>query len=62
MSCDPRTLTAIWLGLTTVTEAIACGALELSGDNGLGKSMQHWLGLSPAAGIAKRGGVRAGGY
>ena len=39
-SSDLRTLTAIWLGLTTVADAVACGALELSGDNGLSRSMQ----------------------
>ena len=62
VASDLRTLTAIWLGLTTVTEAVACGALELSGDKGLGESMQLWLGLSPVAGIAKRGGVRTSGH
>jgi DNA-binding HxlR family transcriptional regulator len=62
VNSDLRTLTAIWLGLTTVTEAVACGALELAGDSALGGSMQRWLGLSPVAGIPKRGGVRAGGY
>lgn len=62
VTSDLRTLTAIWLGLTTIGEAIACGALELSGDKALGGGMQRWLGLSPAAGIAKVGGVRAAGY
>jgi DNA-binding HxlR family transcriptional regulator len=59
---EAGTLTAIWLGLTTVAEAVARGALELSGDKALGVSMQRWLGLSPVAGIPKRGGVRADGY
>jgi DNA-binding HxlR family transcriptional regulator len=62
VASDLRTLTAIWLGLTTVAEAVARGALELSGDKALGVSMQRWLGLSPVAGIPKRGGVRADGY
>ncbi len=59
---DLRTLTGVWLGLTTVAEAVACGTLEVSGDKALAGSMPRWLGLSKAAGIAKRGGVRTGGY
>jgi DNA-binding HxlR family transcriptional regulator len=46
---DLRTMTAIWMGLTTVAKEVAADRLELLGDAGLRKSMQTWLGLSPFA-------------
>lgn len=47
-----RTMTAIWLGLTTVAEER--NRLSLGGDRRLAKSMQTWLGLSPFAAEKKR--------
>jgi len=44
---DLRTMTAIWMGLTTVRREVDAGRLELSGDAELRRSMQRWLGLSP---------------
>jgi DNA-binding HxlR family transcriptional regulator len=44
-----RTMTAIWMGLTTVQAELDAGRLELSGDMALARSMQQWLGLSPFA-------------
>ena len=49
-----RTMTAIWMGLTTVQDEVRAGRLELTGDAGLGRSMQRWLGLSPFAKERKR--------
>ena len=46
---DLRTMTAIWMGLTTVQKELQADRLELLGDAKLGKSMQTWLGLSPFA-------------
>jgi len=46
---DLRTMTAIWMGLTTVAKEIRANRLELSGDATLKRSMQLWLGLSPFA-------------
>lgn len=51
---DLRTMTAIWMGLTTVRREVETGRLELSGDAALRRSMQKWLGLSPFAGERKR--------
>ncbi|WP_026381881.1 winged helix-turn-helix transcriptional regulator [Afifella pfennigii] len=51
---DLRTMTAIWMGLTTVGEETASGRLKLMGDEFLGASMQQWLGLSPFAGEERR--------
>lgn len=44
-----RTMTAIWMGLTTVKAEIETGKLELIGDKTISRSMQQWLGLSPFA-------------
>lgn len=47
--CDLRTMTAIWMGLDTVSKAIADDRLALIGDKTVAKNMQNWLGLSPFA-------------
>jgi DNA-binding HxlR family transcriptional regulator len=59
VATDLPTMTAIWLGLATVKDREAVGALLLTGDRTLADSMPSWLGLSPMAGVPKRGGVRA---
>jgi len=46
---DLRTMTAIWMGLTSVRAEISAGRMKLEGDQGLKRSMQQWLGLSPFA-------------
>ncbi len=46
---DLRTMTAIWMGLTSVRSEVAAGRLKLDGDGLLKSSMQQWLGLSPFA-------------
>ena len=47
--CDLRTMTAIWMGLDTVSKAVADDRLILTGDKKIAKNMQVWLGLSPFA-------------
>ena len=44
-----RSMTAIWMGFTTVAAEAEAGHLELIGDAEIAKSMQRWLGLSPFA-------------
>jgi DNA-binding HxlR family transcriptional regulator len=46
VSTDLKTMTEIWLGLTTVRQAVAADRMSLTGDHGLGDEMQAWLGLS----------------
>jgi DNA-binding HxlR family transcriptional regulator len=46
---DLRTMTMIWMGLTSVHAAIEAGTLDLFGETALAASMQAWLGLSPFA-------------
>ncbi len=49
VTTDLRTMTAIWMGLTTVRESTASGKLTLTGDRRLASHIQTWLGLSPFA-------------
>jgi DNA-binding HxlR family transcriptional regulator len=49
VSCDLRTMTAIWMGFDTVRAALASDRLSLVGDPALGRDMQAWLGLSTFA-------------
>jgi len=44
-----HTMTAIWMGISTVQAELDAGRLELTGDMTLARSMQQWLGLSPFA-------------
>jgi DNA-binding HxlR family transcriptional regulator len=52
VSTDLRTMTSIWMGLTTVTKEQA--NLTLTGDKDIARTMQSWLGLSPFAVEHKR--------
>ncbi|MBZ8133960.1 transcriptional regulator [Afifella sp. IM 167] len=54
---DLRTMTSIWMGISTVSAETASGGLKLVGDVALRDSMQQWLGLSPFAGEEKRVGA-----
>lgn len=47
VSSKLRTMTAIWMGLTTVAKERK--AMTLDGDREIAKAMQVWLGLSPFA-------------
>ena len=44
-----RSMTAIWMGLTTIKTEIESGQLEVDGDPALARSIQQWLGLSAFA-------------
>lgn len=44
-----KSLTAVWMGLSTVQKEIDAGHMELIGDRTIARSMQQWLGLSPFA-------------
>ena len=44
-----RSMTAVWMGMTTVKSEIDAGEIELIGDKHIAQSMQQWLGLSPFA-------------
>ena len=44
-----RTMTAIWMGIEPVRQAIADEHLMLTGDRALADTMERWLGLSPFA-------------
>ncbi len=52
VATDLRTMTAIWMGLTTVERERE--KISLAGDRAIANSMQAWLGLSPFAVQPKR--------
>lgn len=49
-----KTMTAIWMGLSSVRKERAAGALQVEGDRQLARSMEKWLGFSAFAGEKKR--------
>ena len=44
-----RSMTAIWMGHSTLQQETDAGQVELIGDKDIARSMQQWLGLSPFA-------------
>jgi DNA-binding HxlR family transcriptional regulator len=52
VATDLRTMTSIWMGVTSVAEAGS--KVLLTGSRGLASTMQTWLGLSPFAVEPKR--------
>jgi hypothetical protein len=49
-----RTMTAIWMGLTTVKDEASAGTLDVEGDRKIAEPMQEWLGLSIFAKVPRR--------
>jgi DNA-binding HxlR family transcriptional regulator len=49
-----RSMTAIWMGLSTVKRELEGGRLEIDGDAALARSMPQWLGLSAFAHVPRR--------
>ncbi|MCB2077458.1 MAG: helix-turn-helix transcriptional regulator [Novosphingobium sp.] len=52
VTTDLRTMTAIWMGLTTVEQSRE--KIEFAGEKAIARTMQIWLGLSPFAATTKR--------
>jgi DNA-binding HxlR family transcriptional regulator len=52
VSTDLRTMTSIWMGLTTIAKER--DKVTLTGDQDIAGQMQTWLGLSPFAVVPKR--------
>jgi hypothetical protein len=44
-----RSMTSVWMGMSTVEQEIEARQIELIGDKDIARSMQTWLGLSPFA-------------
>lgn len=44
-----RSMTAVWMGISTVRAEMDARQIELIGDKQIAESMQRWLGLSPFA-------------
>jgi len=56
VTTDLKTMTAIWMGLSKVKKEVEAGTLVLTGNRGLARRMQTWLGLSPFAAERNRVG------
>jgi hypothetical protein len=52
VSTTMKTMTSIWMGLTTVAQASR--QLDFSGDRDIARKMQTWLGLSPFATVPRQ--------
>lgn len=44
-----RSMTAVWMGVSTLKDEIEAGNIDLSGDRAIAQAMHGWLGLSPFA-------------
>ena len=44
-----RSMTAVWMGHSTLAAQIEAGTIELTGDRTIAQAMKGWLGLSPFA-------------
>jgi DNA-binding HxlR family transcriptional regulator len=44
-----RSMTAVWMGHSTLRAEVSGGNIELTGDKAIARSMHDWLGLSPFA-------------
>ena len=49
VSSTLRSMTAVWMGHTTLKAEIAAGNIALTGDKAMTRSIHGWLGLSPFA-------------
>jgi DNA-binding HxlR family transcriptional regulator len=49
VSCPLRVMTAVWMGIAKLRTEVDAGRIHITGDKGIEKSMQQWLGLSPFA-------------
>ena len=49
-----RSMTMVWMGLTSIAEEIDAGAIDIVGDRHLARTIQQWLGLSHFAKEAPR--------
>lgn len=49
-----RSMTAVWMGHSTLKAEIDAGNIELTGDKAIARSMHAWLGLSPFAKVQIR--------
>ena len=57
VTTDLRTLTAIWLGITSLRSATSTGAIVIVGDRSLETTFPTWIGLSPFAAEPKLAGL-----
>jgi hypothetical protein len=49
VSSSLRSMTAVWMGVSTLKAEIDAGSIELTGNAAIARSMHEWLGQSPFA-------------
>lgn len=49
-----RSMTSVWLGVSTIGDEVTAGRIVLDGDPGIARAMRDWLGLSPFAATSRR--------
>jgi DNA-binding HxlR family transcriptional regulator len=49
VSASLRSMTAVWMGISTLKAEVDSGKITLTGDKDIAGSMHQWLGLSPFA-------------
>ena len=49
-----RSMTAVWMGLSTLRAEVDAGHIELIGDKAIARSMHSWLRLSPFAKVERQ--------
>ena len=54
VSCDPKTLTAVWMGDLSLRDALSTAAIELEGRHQLVRSFPKWFGLHPLSSTVER--------
>ncbi len=55
-----HSMTAVWMGVSTLNAEIEAGNIVLTGDKAVARSMHAWLGLSPFAAEKSRLARNAG--
>lgn len=56
LATDLRTMTSVWMGHSTVKQALAGRSIQLTGDSALAASFETWIGLNPLAKAARAAG------
>lgn len=61
VNVDLRSMTQIWLGDVTWSDAIRAGSMTVEGPDRLRRALPRWLRLSPFASVPRASESRAGG-
>jgi DNA-binding HxlR family transcriptional regulator len=54
ITCSLRSMTSVWMGITTLAEERDAGRLAIDGDRTIARTINRWLGLSGFAPLPRR--------